>query len=126
MGKFPRGGRVSLAFSKSKGKSLCMNTSMDNIFGQKGLLSEHLDHFEFREEQFRMASLVENALKEVHYLIVEAGTGIGKTLAYLIPAILSKKRSSFQRALKISRNRSITTISRSFTPFCPSPSVRHT
>ena len=65
---------------------------MEKIFGQGGLLSQHLDHFEFREEQFRMASLVENALKEKHYLIVEAGTGIGKTLAYLIPAILSKKK----------------------------------
>jgi len=65
---------------------------MENIFGQGGLLSQHLDHFEFREEQFRMACLVENALNKEHYLIVEAGTGIGKTLAYLIPAILSKKK----------------------------------
>ena len=69
-----------------------MNESMDSIFGHIGLLSQHLDHFEYREEQFRMASLVARALKEERYLIVEAGTGIGKTLAYLIPAILSKKK----------------------------------
>ena len=69
-----------------------MDASMDTIFGHTGLLSQHLDHFEYREEQFRMASLVANALNEEQYLIVEAGTGIGKTLAYLIPAILSKKK----------------------------------
>lgn len=65
---------------------------MDTIFGNRGLLSQHLDHFEFREEQLRMAGSVEDALQGEHYLIAEAGTGTGKTLAYLIPAILSKKK----------------------------------
>ena len=40
-----------------------MNTSMETIFGHTGLLSQNLDHFEYREEQFRMASLVANSLK---------------------------------------------------------------
>jgi ATP-dependent DNA helicase DinG len=62
------------------------------FFGRKGLLSDWHPNFEFREGQLRMAEAVEAALAEKRHLIVEAGTGTGKTLAYLVPAILSGKR----------------------------------
>jgi ATP-dependent DNA helicase DinG len=62
------------------------------FFGKKGLLSEWHPHYEFREGQLRMAEAVESALADKRHLIVEAGTGTGKTLAYLVPAILSGKR----------------------------------
>jgi ATP-dependent DNA helicase DinG len=62
------------------------------FFGKKGLLSEWHPNYEFREGQLRMAEAVESALADKRHLIVEAGTGTGKTLAYLVPAILSGKR----------------------------------
>jgi ATP-dependent DNA helicase DinG len=62
------------------------------FFGRKGLLSEWHPNYEFREGQLRMAEAVESALADKRHLIVEAGTGTGKTLAYLVPAILSGKR----------------------------------
>jgi ATP-dependent DNA helicase DinG len=48
--------------------------------------------YEFRRGQLQMAQAVEEALKEKRHLIVEAGTGTGKTLAYLVPVIRSGKR----------------------------------
>lgn len=62
------------------------------FFSKKGLLSEWHPSYEFREGQLRMAEAVESALSDKRHLIVEAGTGTGKTLAYLVPAILSGKR----------------------------------
>jgi ATP-dependent DNA helicase DinG len=62
------------------------------FFGRKGLLSEWHPKYEFRAGQLAMAEAVESALAEKKHLIVEAGTGTGKTLAYLVPAILSRKR----------------------------------
>ena len=48
--------------------------------------------YEFRRGQLQMAQAVEQALEEKRHLIVEAGTGTGKTLAYLLPVIRSGKR----------------------------------
>jgi ATP-dependent DNA helicase DinG len=62
------------------------------FFSKKGLLSQYHPGYEFREGQLQMAEAVESALAEKRHLIVEAGTGTGKTLAYLVPAILSGKR----------------------------------
>src|ERR1700688_4310054 len=62
------------------------------FFGKRGLLSEWHPNYEFREGQLQMAEAVESALADKKHLIVEAGTGTGKTLAYLVPAILSGKR----------------------------------
>lgn len=62
---------------------------VDEVFKPDGLLSRHLNDFEYREEQGRMASEVALALETGEKLVVEAGTGTGKTLAYLIPAVIS-------------------------------------
>jgi ATP-dependent DNA helicase DinG len=62
------------------------------FFGRKGLLSEWHPQFEFREGQLAMAEATESAIADKKHLIVEAGTGTGKTLAYLVPALLSGKR----------------------------------
>jgi ATP-dependent DNA helicase DinG len=62
------------------------------FFGRRGLLAEWHPNYEFRPGQVEMAEAVEAALNEKRHLIVEAGTGTGKTLAYLIPAILSGQR----------------------------------
>ena len=57
------------------------------MFSDSGLLSK-AKNFEFRAEQQHMAVEVAEALEKSRHLIVEAGTGVGKSLAYLIPAIL--------------------------------------
>jgi ATP-dependent DNA helicase DinG len=57
-----------------------------------GPFSETLDSFAPREAQIRMAEAVEETLASGKALVVEAGTGIGKTLAYLVPAMLSGDR----------------------------------
>jgi ATP-dependent DNA helicase DinG len=62
------------------------------FFAKRGLLSEWHPNYEYRDGQLQMAEAVESALAEKKHLIVEAGTGTGKTLAYLVPAILSGKR----------------------------------
>src|SRR3954465_13821024 len=63
-----------------------------DFFGKGGLLSRSHPNYEYRPGQFEMARAVESALRNREHLIVEAGTGTGKTLAYLIPSILSGKR----------------------------------
>ena len=60
--------------------------------GAGGVLSNELPGYEHREGQLRMAEAIEDALDGGGTLLVEAGTGTGKTLAYLVPAILSGKR----------------------------------
>src|SRR5437764_4018474 len=57
------------------------------IFGTDGLLSK-AKNFEFRPQQQEMAVAVARALEEDRHLVVEAGTGVGKSLAYLVPSIL--------------------------------------
>jgi ATP-dependent DNA helicase DinG len=62
------------------------------FFSRHGLLSKWHPRFEFRAGQLEMAEAVESAMAEKKHLLVDAGTGTGKTLAYLLPAILSGKR----------------------------------
>jgi len=62
------------------------------FFSRHGTLSKWHPNYEFRSGQVEMAEAVEAALADKRHLIVEAGTGTGKTLAYLVPALLSGKR----------------------------------
>ena len=64
---------------------------MHEAFAPAGLLSQSPD-FEFREAQQRMAVEVGQALEKKRPVIIEAGTGVGKSLAYLIPSILCAVR----------------------------------
>ena len=66
--------------------------SLQQFFGPGGLLSRTHPAYEFRRGQLLMAQAVEQALQEQRHLVVEAGTGTGKTLAYLVPALRSGKR----------------------------------
>ena len=69
------------------------NLSVDEFFRPGGLLSESLDTWEDRPGQYEMATGVAEAIHERRNLIVEAGTGTGKTLAYLVPLVLTGKRA---------------------------------
>ena len=66
--------------------------TLHEFFAPGGLLSKAHPNYEFRRGQLQMAEAVEKALSEKRHLIVEAGTGTGKTLAYLLPVIRSGKR----------------------------------
>ncbi len=63
-----------------------------SFFAPGGILSKSHPAYEFRRGQLQMAEAVAQALREKRHLIVEAGTGTGKTLAYLLPVIRSGKR----------------------------------
>jgi ATP-dependent DNA helicase DinG len=66
---------------------------LDSIFGSDGELVHHINGFLPREGQLSMAQAIERAIKQQTHLVAEAGTGTGKTFAYLIPAILSGKKT---------------------------------
>jgi len=68
------------------------DASLYQFFAPGGVLSRTHPLYEFRRGQLQMAQAVEQALEEKRHLIVEAGTGTGKTLAYLLPVIRSGKR----------------------------------
>ncbi len=60
---------------------------IERIFAPGGLISQFHENYEYREGQIKMADAIGRAFQDKKHLIVEAGTGTGKTLAYLVPAI---------------------------------------
>lgn len=62
------------------------------FFARQGMLSQCHPNYEYRPGQLEMAEAVAAALADHKHLVVEAGTGTGKTLAYLVPAILAGRR----------------------------------
>jgi ATP-dependent DNA helicase DinG len=69
---------------------------LQTVFGPGGLVARAHENYEYRDGQVKMSEAITRAFEQKKHLIVEAGTGTGKTLAYLIPAIAyalqSKKR----------------------------------
>ncbi len=65
---------------------------MREFFGPGGILEQRLPDYEYRPSQIRMANAVARALEGQNHVIIEAGTGTGKTLAYLLPALLYGRR----------------------------------
>ncbi|HXT60092.1 MAG TPA: helicase C-terminal domain-containing protein [Pirellulales bacterium] len=66
-----------------------MPLSPAEILGPEGRIAARLTHYERRPEQLAMADAVARAIREKRHLVVEAGTGVGKSFAYLVPAILA-------------------------------------
>ena len=65
-----------------------MPTTLNDILGPDGAIARRLgDRYEHRPQQLEMAAAVERAFAGRHHLLVEAGTGVGKSFAYLLPAI---------------------------------------
>jgi ATP-dependent DNA helicase DinG len=99
----PNGARVPAEAETSK-------PSMQEVFGPGGFLEKCMKggfdravvtaDYEYRAGQLEMAELVHDAFEAHHHAIVEAGTGTGKTLAYLIPAICSGRRVVISTATK--------------------------
>ncbi|MFH1350997.1 MAG: ATP-dependent DNA helicase [Pseudomonadota bacterium] len=68
--------------------------------GPEGVLAQFLKDFEFRPSQIGMAQLIEKAIKKKMPAIIEAGTGTGKTLGYLVPVLLSGKKTVISTGTK--------------------------
>src|SRR5439155_24584887 len=60
-----------------------------DILGPEGRIARRLEHYELRPQQLEMAEAVARAIAARRHLLVEAGTGVGKSFAYLVPAILA-------------------------------------
>src|ERR671923_1028981 len=73
---------------------------MDDVFAPAGRLAATLPGFEPRAEQAALAQEVADALAAGEHLLAEAGTGTGKSLAYLVPALTSGKRVVVATATK--------------------------
>ncbi len=65
------------------------NTQLNHVFSLEGPLANTINGYSEREDQVKMAMAIENAIANNKQLIAEAGTGTGKTFAYLVPALLS-------------------------------------
>ena len=71
--------------------------SVEDIFSPGGALDKALPDYSFREGQLEMAMLVDDALRENKHVIIEAGTGTGKSYAYLVPVLLSSFMNESRR-----------------------------
>jgi ATP-dependent DNA helicase DinG len=84
-----------------RGEAAAVAIEMKDVFGPGGMLERSLiGGYEYRPAQLEMAELVHDAFQTRHHAIVEAGTGTGKTLAYLLPAICSGRRVVISTATK--------------------------
>ena len=74
--------------------------TVEGIFGPGGLLEKRHPGYEFRPSQLAMAKIATDAFEKHQHVVIEAGTGTGKTLAYLLPAIRSGRRVVISTATK--------------------------
>jgi len=77
-----------------------LGTDISVMFADTGPLAQALAGFESRDGQRQMAAAVSGVIERGGTLLAEAGTGTGKTLAYLIPAILSRQRALISTGTK--------------------------
>jgi len=64
-----------------------VSLDLHQLLTEQGAIARRLSHFELRPQQIEMASAIERVMRQRGKLIVEAGTGVGKSFAYLLPAI---------------------------------------
>ncbi|MCA8972990.1 MAG: helicase, partial [Planctomycetes bacterium] len=72
------------------------------LLGEDGPIARRLPDFELRPQQLELATAVERALAERRHLIAEAGTGVGKSFAYLLPAALHADRHQGEGPIVVS------------------------
>ncbi|MGO9272098.1 MAG: ATP-dependent DNA helicase [Terriglobia bacterium] len=80
--------------------ALSPKASLEKVFGPDGWLARHHPNYEYRQSQLEMAEEVEAAIQNRRHVIAEAGTGTGKTLAYLVPLIRSGLRTVISTGTK--------------------------
>jgi ATP-dependent DNA helicase DinG len=70
------------------------DVTVSDILGDGGLLTQDMPGFEYRPQQLEMAQAISKALSDSKHLMAESGTGTGKSIAYLVPAILHSIRNN--------------------------------
>lgn len=75
-------------YSTGREKRLLEEKDVAALVGREGPLASALTGYEYRPQQDSMVGLVTRALNEEKYLLMEAGTGVGKSMAYLVPSVL--------------------------------------
>jgi ATP-dependent DNA helicase DinG len=85
---------------KAEAAAKAEDITVEGIFGPHGVLEKRHPAYEFRPAQLAMAKIVDDAFAKHQHALIEAGTGTGKTLAYLIPAIRSGRRVVVSTATK--------------------------
>jgi Rad3-related DNA helicase len=65
-----------------------IRSTLNDVYGANGLFSKYKEDYKVRPQQIKMSEFVAKAIKEPQNLVIEAGTGTGKTFGYLVPAIL--------------------------------------
>lgn len=88
------------AMKSSAKKEAKAEVTMADVFGPGGMLEKCHPGYEFRAAQLEMAEMVDGAFARHQHALIEAGTGTGKTLAYLVPAIRSGRRVVISTATK--------------------------
>jgi len=79
-------------------ENLSDKISVEAVLGSEGSISRRLSNYESRPQQIDMANAVESAIRDESHLVVEAGTGVGKSFGYLVPAILAITDPEFRKA----------------------------
>lgn len=77
---------------------------LDQIFSKEGLLSQTLEGYEPRETQVALATDIQTTIRNDEFFMAEAGTGVGKSLAYTIPAVLTRHELNEEEPVFISCN----------------------
>src|SRR6201984_1300310 len=86
--------------AKKEAAAKAEEITIEEIFGAGGLLEKRHPGYEFRASQLEMARMAGEAFQKHQHVVIEAGTGTGKTLAYLIPAIRCGRRVVISTATK--------------------------
>ena len=81
-----------------------------HVLGANGLLAQHIDGYEERPQQIEMAALIEQCIAAGRDAVIEAGTGVGKSLAYLSAAVLSGRQTIVSTANKTLQAQLITSL----------------
>ena len=89
-----------MTMAKKAAEAKAEEITVEEIFGPGGLLEKRHSGYEFRASQLAMAKIADEAFAKHQHVVIEAGTGTGKTLAYLIPAIRSGRRVVVSTATK--------------------------
>ncbi len=83
---------------------MSLHLDINEIFLPQGALSQHIKNYIYREHQLELAKEILECFKNKSILLAEAGTGTGKTLAYLIPALLSDSTTVVSTGTKTLQN----------------------
>lgn len=85
--------KISFEQDREEKETLNLNEEGEEILKPGGIISKHSNSYEYRPDQIKMLKTVSEAFEEEKHAVIEAGTGIGKSMAYLIPALLWSEKN---------------------------------